>query len=266
MDPQTLDLVKLESNADEIPPYLPLRSLRFAVTYGREQIGDTRALLAQDGEVQMLSTSGKEDYNQLEFTHCRAYTTQSEMHFDFDSSGPPPAAASAVTGAPNTAARPEKQPAEEPIPALLMVAIRLTTPVTENEAVGTLIEGRTDGAVMNKGRVVVPNGTLVRGRIRRLEHYRDGQHFIVGLEFTEIDLAGGPRPFYADLLRMDRLPGVDAMLSDSVVVLTPAGVEVEPEQITLPELPGVASFFIHGPKFTLPAGFGTVWRTRSILH
>jgi uncharacterized cupin superfamily protein len=37
----------------------------------------------------------------------------------------------------------------------------------------------------------------------------------------------------------------------------------EGEKLTLPDLPGVGSFFIRGDRLLLPAGFQMVWRTRS---
>jgi uncharacterized cupin superfamily protein len=37
-------------------------------------------------------------------------------------------------------------------------------------------------------------------------------------------------------------------------------------EITLPELPGVASFFVEGDTFVLPPGLRTIWRTRGLLR
>jgi hypothetical protein len=38
------------------------------------------------------------------------------------------------------------------------------------------------------------------------------------------------------------------------------------ETISLPEIPGVAAFFVPGPALKLPQDFWTVWRTRGLLH
>jgi hypothetical protein len=88
----------------------------------------------------------------------------------------------------------------------------------------------------------------------------------VGLEFTEVEVSGGPPRFYADLLRMDKRPGIRQDLSEQVLVLTGAGVEAKTQIITLPELPGVASFFVQGKTFAIPAGFRMVWRTRGLIR
>ena len=85
-DPQSLDLIRLESRADEIPPYLPLEEASTNVNYARMRIGDYSVLLAQQADPYMLDAAGVESYNRLEFTHCRAYSVQSDIRFDPDPS------------------------------------------------------------------------------------------------------------------------------------------------------------------------------------
>ncbi|HEY3839374.1 MAG TPA: polymer-forming cytoskeletal protein, partial [Bryobacteraceae bacterium] len=132
-------------------------------------------------------------------------------------------------------------------------------PVSDTDAVGSLIEGRVVGNVLSRGKVVIPDGATVHGRIRRLEHYQgNGNEFIVGLEFTELEGSGGPVRFYADLLSVQRSPQIRIKLTETVM----AGAE----NVTLHELPGVASFFVSGKTFRLPEGFGTVWRTRGPIR
>src|SRR5207249_10846670 len=48
-----------------------------------------------------------------------------------------------------------------------------------------------------RGRSSIPNASVVRGRIRRLEHYQGGGYFILGLEFTEVEANGRSLRFYA---------------------------------------------------------------------
>ena len=48
--------------------------------------------------------------------------------------------------------------------------------------------------------MLIPSGSPVRGRVRRLEWNEDkGGYFVVGLEFTEIEAAGTRYRFFADL-------------------------------------------------------------------
>jgi hypothetical protein len=264
-DPQSLDLLRLESSADEIPPYLPVEVQSTKMNYARTRIGDYDVLLAQQADLHMLESSGEENYDRLEFTHCRAFSAQSAIHFDPEPQEP----AKTPPPAPPTVVVPEG--ASDAVPAFLPITIELTTPITDKDTVGRLIEGRVSGDVLRKGKVIIPKGSLVRGRIRRLERYQGrpigGGDFIVGLEFTEVEAVGGPLRFYADLLRMERRPGVRPTLSERVLVRDAWGAyEAAEETITLPELPGVASFFVSGTSFTLPSGFRMFWRTRGLIR
>jgi hypothetical protein len=278
VDPQSLDLIRMESRAAEIPPFLPLVGTTLDVTYARTRIGEYNVLLAQQADLHLIKTNGEESYNRSEFTHCRAFAAHSAIRFDpeaEDAAEPRPSdrpkAPSPVSGA------------SEAVPAFLPVTLLLTTPITEKDAVGTLIQAKVSGDVVRKGEIVIPNGSLVRGRIRRLERYsRDSDtllrsvvlynkaDFIVGLEFTEIDVNGGSLRFYADFLRMDRGPGIRPTLSELVAVRSHVGsgdnVREWSETITLPKLPGVASFFVRGMTFTVPSGFRMVWRTRGPIR
>jgi hypothetical protein len=256
VDPQSLDLIFTESRATEIPPFLPLQEAGTNVNYALMRIGDSNALLAQQADSSMLDGSDVESFNRIEFTHCRSYTATSTISFD---SKPGPADGT-VTAAP---VAPPVGPA---IPPFLEVSVLLTTPVSDKDSVGTLIGGKISSDVVHKGKVVVPDGSLVHGRIRRLEHYPDRGVFGVGLELTEVEVRGEWLPFYADLLRVDKDPRIQLELSSRVFVPRRSGVEVAEEAITLLELPGVASFFVKGENFTLPVGFRLVWRTRGLLY
>jgi hypothetical protein len=256
VDPQSLDPIRVESHAVEIPSYLPLEEAGMNVDYARMRIGDSDALLAQQADSNMLEADGVASYNRMEFTHCRSYAATSAISFD----AKPEPSGGAAPAAPSPAG------AGPAVPAFLQVTMRLTTPVSDQDAVGALIEGRISGDVVHKGKVVVPDGSVVHGRIRRLEHYPDRQVFAVGLEFSEVEVRGELLPFYADLLRVDKDPRIQPELSRRVFVSGRSRVQVADETVTLPELPGVASFFIKGADFTLPRGFRLVWGTRGLIH
>lgn len=254
-DSSTLDLVRLVARVTEIPSYLPLASAEYSVNYAHTRVGEFDALLAQQGDLDLRPANGIEDYDHFEFTHCRAFESKSEIRFDAPDPGPgnPPPA---VSG------RPVAQAQEASIPALLLVTIQLTSSVTDRDAVGKIIDARISGDVRRKGKVVIEGGALVHGRIRRLDRYPGQAHFAVGLEFTELETRDGPVRFYADLLRLEKKAGIRPALHEMAQV--PNG--IASIEIRLPELPGVASFFVDGKTFVLPAGFQTVWRTRGPLH
>jgi hypothetical protein len=252
-DPQSFDLVRLDVQAAEIPSDLPLEVLQSTANYARTRIGDSDSLLVQNAGLYIRKTTGLESYNRFDFTHCRVFDASSSVRFDWGggeplASSPPPAAKS------NNGNR---------VPALLSVTIALTTPVTDQMNVGELIEGRILGDVKAKGSVVLPDGARVRGRIRRLDLDADGKRFIVGLEFTSVEVEGTPVRFFADLLTLEKRRGISVAKPE--VGLLPNR-SVGSILVTIPEAPGVASFFVEGNRFVLPAGLRTVWRTRGPLR
>jgi hypothetical protein len=260
-DAQSLDLIRLEFQADEIPPYLPLIEMTSNVNYARMRIGESSVLLAQAADSHMLKTTGEENYSHLEYTHCRAFSAQSDIRFDPEPQG---GAQPLPSDGPKTVS--EAGGAGEAVPPFLPITLRLTAPITDRDAVGMLIEARVSGDVVRKGKIVVPDGSLVRGRIRRLERYKADPEFVVGLEFTEVNVNGGSLRFYADLIRIDRSPGIRPTLYEPVVVRTAGGFQTTSQTVTLHELPGVASFFVSGKTFTIPSGFRMVWRTRGLIR
>lgn len=260
VDPQALDLIRLESHAIDLGD-LPLKETGTTVHYARTQIGGLSSLLPQQAEMHMLKSSGIENFDRIEFTHCRAFSVESAISFGAD-----PRDTEVSTA-------PRKVKAIGPadaVPPFLPVTLLLMTPVTDRDAVGSLIEAKVAGDVIRKGKVVIPSGSVVRGRIRRLERspVLKSEDFALGLEFTEVEVNGEPQRFYADFLRTDKNRLIHATLSETILVLpeTMTGVQVKSQPVTLPELPGVAAFFIRGQTFKLPSGFRMYWRTRGYIR
>ena len=218
VDPDSLDLVRLDVIADDIPPDLPLATSVSTVHYARMPIGDRTILLPDTAEMDLVETSGAEAHNVLEFTHCREFQAESTVSF-----GP-------ATGLP-----PSEGPVEK-LPAGVAIAVTLPVSITAGEPVGTAIEGRIAGNVGGRSGVLVSEGAVVRGRIRRLDPP------VVAIEFTQIETGGIPMRFFAELQSVDA----------PATVQHPTGAD----------LPGVGTFSV--PKFPVPAGFRMVWRTKAM--
>ena len=126
--------------------------------------------------------------------------------------------------------------------------------------------------VLQKGEsVTIAGGSRVRGRVRRMERYTaPSPHFVVAIEFTEVESEGIRYRFYADLVSMDSAAGVEERLAtngkEEVRNLPDHGMYVRNshEELWLPSLPGVAVFFVRGAKLELPQGFRTIWKTRPV--
>ena len=243
-DPDTLDLLRIEYYADDIPPNLPLVSAVQSIDYARTRIGERSVILPQSASMDMLETTGEESRNLLEFTHCQAFAADSTLSWN----APEP-----VTAA--LPARP--MPQADPLPAGLTITLELAAPVTVTDPVGSEIQARVAFDVKDKRRIVVPAGASVRGRIRRLERASDGgKYYLVGLEFTHIETALGTARFYANLQDLEKRPNVKLILSNVA--------RRAPSRTNMASLsPGVASFFVTGDQFDLPTGFRMIWKTKS---
>jgi len=263
-DPRTYDVIRLEMDADNFPPALPLVEAITRVDYARTVFDDgVSLLLPASGEFRMAKVSGETSLNRIEFTDCRLFQARSEI--DFDEPGSPAAPALA-------AAAPSTNENRLTLRAGLRIDVKLRSRISGNLAVGGLIEGAVASAVRVDAATLIAAGSPVHGRIRRLERRTDPKpYFIVALEFTEVESHGIRYRFFADLLELGTAPGLERELSfsstESRSLPGGPGARIEKrkwDDTWLPVLPGVASFFVRGAELNLQPGFHTVWTTRSV--
>lgn len=245
-EPDTFNVVRLAAAIGDIPATLPLASSAWSIDYAPTTVaGNLSVLLPQTAEWEMTKLSGEASRSHLAFTQCRTFAVESSLNFNDDA--PTRFAASSVDDT------------LRPLPAGLEVPVKLTTPLKGEMTVGALIDGVVPRNVVQKGRVAIPAGSPVRGRIRRLERYTDPQNFYtVAIEYTELSIDGIRYRFDAVLRRVD--PLVDVMTGIPTRTTRVAGVERR-ETIRFADLPGVATFFVGGDRLDMPAGLQTVWTT-----
>jgi len=266
-DPGTYDLRRLEFHADEIPPDLLYADISTTIYYNRLRIGESDVLLPQTADVRTTGMDGEESRDLIEFTHCQGFHAESTLVFG--------AARDTAPAAGPAATPPQPAAAEGKLPPDLRIAVALSTPLDDRATVGSLIQGKVVGSVTQKGKLLVPDGAPVEGRIRRLERYSDaGDYFIVALEFMRLETPGGTLRFYADLQDVDHREGVDMVLVNTTRVesggFQPARQRINSvawdnayrQQIWTREVPGVGTFFVRGSSFSLPPGFKTMWKTQ----
>ena len=266
-DPETYDLRRLEFHADEIPPELLYADISTTIDYSRVRIGESEVLLPRTADVRTAGVDGVENRNLVEFTHCQGFHAESTLVFGAGRDAAPAAGPAATL--------PRPAAAEGTLPPGLQIAVALSARVDDRAVVGSLIQGKVVGGITQKGKVLVPDGALVEGRIRRLERYSDaGDYFIVALEFTRLQTPGGNLRFYADLQDVDRRDGVDMVLNNTTRVerggFQSAGQRLSSvtwnnayrQRIWTHEVPGVGTFFVRGSSFSLPSGFKTMWMTQ----
>lgn len=262
VDPLTYDVVRLELAADDFPPTLPVAEMTTRIDYAPTHLAsELMVLLPYAADSHLVKESGEISHNQIEFTHCRVFGAESTVLFR-------PLASVEQTPSFATASVDDTL---RTLPAGLTVALKLRSRISGDMAVGALIEGLVVSDVSAKRAVVIPAGSPARGRIRRMERYTDPfSYFIVGLEFTEVEVQGIRYMFYADLIDLDRAPGVELILSTKNTTTTQTdpllfgGVSAlqRIESVSLYHLPGVAMFFYKGDRLELPQDFRTVWKTK----
>jgi hypothetical protein len=94
VDPQTLDLVRLEEHAVDLPPNLLMLDISTSIEYARVRIGASDALLPRSAETVVTGISGSQKKNAIEFTGCREYRSESTIHFGGSVPEPQPPAPS----------------------------------------------------------------------------------------------------------------------------------------------------------------------------
>jgi hypothetical protein len=259
-DADSLELLRLESHAADIPADLPLAEMVSRIDYGRMRIHTTDVWLPQTAELLVVEASGEQRLNRIEFSHCRQYTSNSIVSF------------ASVEPRPGERA-PQGAVAKFEVPAGLLLTMELATEIDSQKAsVGDLITARLAADATRKGSVVVPKGAVVRGRIRRLERSMDGApHFVVGLEFSDLEFGYRQARFFGRLESTQQIAGLSSILFASTGKSTQygsvGGVQgfaahmSRTEKLFPQEIPGVGTFFMTGDRFRLPAGMRMVWRT-----
>ncbi len=72
-DAESLEVLRVEVQADEIPPNVPVTGVVTRIDYARVAIGPRYAWLPQAAESLMTNVTGKQDRNRIEFSHCRQF-------------------------------------------------------------------------------------------------------------------------------------------------------------------------------------------------
>ncbi|MEO8662685.1 MAG: hypothetical protein ABI693_29765, partial [Bryobacteraceae bacterium] len=176
VDAQTLDLIRLEVIATEIPANVPISSTSDSMEYGRVRIGDSDYLLPSASEMVMLDLLGNESRNRVQLSSCRQYSGESTLVFDDPPSGNAPTPV--VT-------------TEFDVPAALDLEVYIEkAPALSEAVIGDQFFGKVARDCKQKKDIVIPKNAAVTGRISYLELDRVTGAMLVGFELTEIEFPG----------------------------------------------------------------------------
>jgi len=243
VDKETLDLLRLDVEAVDIPSNLPMQSSTESLRYQRVPIGESTFLLPHRSELVMVDTNGNASRNAIAFSNCRQYAIESTLSFGDV---------------------PVDIPAEVPRPALpvhLPAGIVMETELTVHQrlterTVGDTVEARVRKDVRRKGEVIVPKGAIVRGRFalnRSQQFARLGAVREVAVEWYEISFDNRSGPVSLKLETGGVFQNFDRNLNTNFLL---PSASASPEMIPHRNL-----FYVRKEPFVLPAGMLLYWRT-----
>ncbi|MEO7142184.1 MAG: hypothetical protein ABI165_01635 [Bryobacteraceae bacterium] len=248
-DAKTLDVLRLDVDADDIPVSLGILEADSRIDYARLRIGAGDFLLPVSSDLTMSDLWGNASRNLMQFASCHEYTGESALLF----TEPAPAAAALAL----MTARPEIE-----VPAGQVVESELSRQIDSRTAAeGDPVHAVIARDVKRNGAIVIPKGADLTGRLIRLE--RMGEMFAVSIVFSDVEFPAGRDRFSASLesLGAGARPGA-AMIVESNGSRpwgTSAYRSLQPARSAPAPLPD--TFYVAGGRVRLPRGFRMVWRT-----
>jgi hypothetical protein len=81
LDPDSLDLMRIEDHAVDVPLRIGMSAADTTVSYARMRIGSSEVLLPQSAVVVVTELSGKQMRNDITYSGCREYVSESKIRF-----------------------------------------------------------------------------------------------------------------------------------------------------------------------------------------
>ena len=183
VDAQTLELIRLEVQAYDIPEKLGLAEVQTVVNYSRHKVGPEEFLLPVTASLQAGSSDGNENLNRIRLTSCRKYQTESTLVTE----ATVPTAVTAAADAPVAAAVPATK---HVVRAGTVFEVALDSPLDPQRAsIGEAVQARV---VKVRGDTAVTAGALLKGRVVRVEReITQSPVYQLGLEFDTLEAEGG---------------------------------------------------------------------------
>jgi hypothetical protein len=239
VDPETDGLVRLTVSTTGLPAATGACEISTNLDLNMVKIGDSEFLLPAQARQRYVITSGEETESTTVFSECREYRGESSVSFTGADSGAGGSGQSATSA-------PIRVPAQQKFTFELTAPIASLTAAAGDAFSGTLLTPLRD----QRGRTMAPAGSLVEGRLLRVERHHIAPAFtIIALKLESVDVAGSKLP----------LAAVRDLSQESVGKRKgKAHVEIP---LPLPSEKNAGVFRFAEDQAVVPRGFRSEWRT-----
>ena len=191
VDAETLDLLRLDVQAYDVPEELGLAEANTSLRFSRLMIEDTDILLPVLTTVTIVLVDGLESLNRTRLSGCRQYRAESTIRF----------AGEAANEVSPLAVDPNVTGNKSVVPGGTLMELVLEANLDPATAsVGDAIRARIARPVKGGEEVLIPQGTAVLGHLVRLERETmPFPIFEIGLEFHTLQLGDRNVPFEATM-------------------------------------------------------------------
>jgi hypothetical protein len=199
LEPTTLEILRLALLADDPPAGSDIKSVSQSFEFSPVKFGPNTVRLPAEMEFNLQERSGREQRLVTRFSDCRQYGSKRSDLFVESAFGPP---AEVDTSKPAAApAKPNVVPAAVPAPRvegpLLPAKLELQTVLAEaiderNTVQGTKLSFVVTRDVKEKGKLIVPKGASIEGRVTRILR-----------QAYPIEISEGLKAYYLVGIRLD---------------------------------------------------------------
>jgi hypothetical protein len=88
VDPETLELQRLEENAVDIPSALGMKAVQTTIDYAKVRIGNLNVRLPSGADTLLTNASDEQHQNIVTFSACREFVSESSIQYDAPAAPP----------------------------------------------------------------------------------------------------------------------------------------------------------------------------------
>jgi hypothetical protein len=191
IDAKTLDLIRLEVQAYDIPEKLGLAEVNSALLYSRPNGDGKEVLLPLAATFSAIGSNGEENLNRSTLSACRHYSSESAVRQHAEGVAERAGASGVATS------EAPADPLKGSVVELVLEAILDPGAAT----VGDPVRATIARPVTSGERILIPQGATVLGRLVRLD--KTDMPFLIydiGLQFDTVEVAGRALPFAATMI------------------------------------------------------------------